>query len=258
MSILIMIQIILLILLVIVIILFGSLEYFKNNNFKLLTKNELQTILNDNKDNYYDRFTELDLKVRNVHSCEEYKTKITNIYHECNSIDYTKILLCTKNVDNVLKKYNINGFDGEKASRITWKIGVISGNIYENGLPHTRGDIIIIPKNILNSYRLKNILLHEKIHIYQKLFPNDIQQYLTNNNFSISRKKTDNIRANPDIDEYIYKNSNGQEMMCIYNDNPKTILDVSYVPNNDPIDEHPLEYMAYNIEFELKNTFNLI
>ena len=188
MSIFIMIQIILLILLVIVIILFGSLEYFKNDDFKLLTNNELQKVLNDNKDNYYDRFTELDLKVRNVNSCEEYKTKIINVCYECNSIEYTKILLCINKVNNVLKKYNINGFDGEKASMIKWKIGVISGNIYENGLPHTRGDIIIIPKNILNSYRLKNILLHEKIHIYQKLFPNDIQQYLTNNNFSISRK----------------------------------------------------------------------
>ena len=83
------------------------------------------------------------------------------------------------------------------------------------------------------------------------MFPDDIKQYLDNNGFTFSRVKTENIRANPDIDTNIYKNNNGQEMMCIYNDNPKSILDVSYFPNNEMMNEHPLEYMAYNIEFEL-------
>jgi hypothetical protein len=247
-----MIEIILLI--IIIIILFINLEYFQNDNFKLLTKNELQKVLIDDVDNYYSKFTKLDLKVRNVNSLEEYKTKIINACYECNYNDYDKILFNINKVNKFLKDYKIIGFDGNKAVNIKWKIGVIDGEIYENGLPHTRGDIIIIPKDIINNIKLKNILLHEKIHIYQKMYPNDIQQYLSNNGFTISRKKTDsnnNIRANPDIDEYIYKNNNNQEMMCIYNDNPKTILDVSYLPDNNIINEHPLEYMAYNIELKI-------
>lgn len=246
-----MIKIILLIIIIIIIILFSSLEYFKNDNFKLLTKNELQNILTNNVDNYYDRFTNLDLKVRNVNSSDEYIKQIIDDCYECNSLDYSKILIAINKVNNVLKEYKIIGFDGKKALNIIWKIGVINGTKYENGLPHTRGDVIIIPKNILNSYRLKNILLHEKIHVYQKIFPDDIKLYLDNNGFTFSREKTDNIRANPDIDTNIYKNKYGQEMMCIYNNYPKKILDVSYLPNNDMTNEHPLEYMAYTIESEL-------
>lgn len=246
-----MIKIILLIL--IIIVLFYNFEHFKNENFKLLSKYELQNILINNVDNYYNEFTVLDLKVRNVNSVDEYIKKIKDVYYECNSVEYSKILHAINKVNNIIKKYNIIGFDGNKASNIQWKIGVINGNVYECGLPHSRNDVIIIPNNILNSYRLKNILLHEKIHVYQKLFPSDIQQYFINNGFKKSRKKTENIRANPDIDKYIYKNNNNHEMMCIYNDNPLSIFDVSYIPNNDIKNEHPLEYMAYTIESELNN-----
>jgi hypothetical protein len=239
----------------IVIILFYNLECFENSNFKLLTRNELQNILINNTDNYYDRFTNLDLKVRNINSIDEYKTKIKNIWYDCNFNDYNKILNAINKVDNVLKKYNTIGFDGNKAANIKWKIGVINSNIYENGLPHTRGDVIIISKDILYNYKLKTILLHEKIHIYQKIYLNDIQKYLIYNNFTKFKIKTENIRANPDIDEYIYKNINGQEMMCIYNENPSSILDVLYFPNNDITNEHPLEYMAYTIETKLNIYF---
>jgi len=158
-------------------------------------------------------------------------------------------------INNIFKNYNIIGFDGNKASNIKWKIGIINNNIYEAGLPHTRNDVIIISKSTINSNRLINILLHEKIHIYQKLFPDDIQQYLIVNNFTKSRKKIENIRANPDIDEYIYTNKNGQEMMCIYNENPVSILDVTYIPDNDNNNEHPFEYMAYTIELYLNSNF---
>ena len=244
----------------IIIILFYNLtflltECFKNNNLQLLTKNELLNILINNTDNYYNRFTQLDLKVRNVNTVDEYKKNIINIFYDCNSYEYNQIIDAVNKVDNVLKKYNIIGFDGYKASQIKWKIGVINSNIYENGLPHTRSDVIIIPKNILYNNKLKTVLLHEKIHIYQKIYSNDITQYLINNNFTKSRKKIKNIRANPDIDEYIYKNINGQEMMCIYNENPSSILDVLYIPNNNSENEHPFEYMAYTIEKKLNIFF---
>lgn len=230
-----------------------SLEYVKNDNLHILSKNELFNILLNDNDNYYKKFSELDLKVRNVNSVDEYKQKISNIYYECNSIEYSRILYAINKVDNVLKKYNIIGFDGNKASNIIWKIGVINNNIYEYGLPHTRGDVIIISKNILNKPTLESIFLHEKIHVYQKIYNDDIHKYLIDNNFVKLKIKTSNIRANPDIDEYIYTNKNNEEMMCIYNNNPSSILDVSYYPNNNIINEHPFEYMAYTIESELKN-----
>ena len=226
-------------------------EYFTDDNLKLLTKDELNNILLNDSDNYYKRFTKLDLQVRNVNSVSEYKKKIKNIHYSNNSSDYIKILNIINKINNIFKNYNIIGFDGNKASNIKWKIGIINNNVYEYGLPHTRNDIIIISEKVLNDNRLLNILLHEKIHIYQKLYRNDIEKYLKNNNFKKSKIKTDNIRANPDIDEYIYKNANNEDMLCVYNQNPKSILDVTYYPNNNLNNEHPLEYMAYTIEYNL-------
>jgi hypothetical protein len=54
---------------------------------------------------------------------------------------------------------------------IKWKIGLVDGNLYESGLPHTRFDLIIIPLKLLNRIfgmnQLINTLIHEKIHVYQ-------------------------------------------------------------------------------------------
>lgn len=239
--------------LLLILILCTSLEYFKNDNLKLLSKSELVQLLLNDTDNYYKRFTKLDLKVRNINSVDEYKDKLINIYYNYDTSEYNKLLYSINKINNIFKNYNTVGFDGNKASTIIWKIGIINDNTYENGLPHTRGDVIIISKNLLNSYRLETILLHEKIHVYQKLYPDDIQEYFSHNNFTKSRLKTDNVRANPDIDEYIYKNSSKQEMLCLYNENANSVSDVVYYPNNKIENEHPLEYMAYTIEAELNN-----
>jgi len=237
----------------IVFIIFYNFEFFNSDHLKLLSKNELENILINNSDNYYDTFTELDLKVRDVKSIDEYKNKIKNIHYKSNNNEYNNILYIINKIDNIFKQYNIIGFDGNKASKIKWNIGIINSNIYEHGLPHTRNDVIIISNNILNNNKLEITLFHEKIHIYQKLYPNDIKNYFINNGFYISKKNTNLIRANPDTDNYIYKNKNNQEMMCVYNNNPTSILDVSYIPNNDIKNEHPLEYMAYMIQSEFYN-----
>ena len=61
------------------------------------------------------------------------------------------------------------------------KIGFVCNNNYENGLPHTRGDIIILNKNkfMINS-DIKNMktLIHEQVHVYQKKYSNELNYYL--------------------------------------------------------------------------------
>jgi len=76
-----------------------------------------------------------------------------------------------------------------------------------------------------------------------------------NNHFIKNSKKIYNIRANPDIDEYIYKNKNNQLMMCVYKDSPNTLFDVTFYPENNPNNEHPFEYMAYTLESEISKLF---
>ncbi len=212
------------------------------NNINFLTKEQLIDYLIKDSDNYYKKFTKLDMKVRNINSIEDYYNIIRD---SCVDIDnnYRSILIKNiKKADERLSKINLPGFDGLKCSKIRWNIGIIKGDKYEGGHPHTRNNIIILPNN-LNSV---NILIHEKIHIYQKMYTEDIKIYLKENGFIkvyelINR---DNHRANPDLDNWIYKKNN-KILETRYNDNPQSITDVI---NKDYTNEHPFEYMAYSIE----------
>lgn len=224
-------------------------EEFSDNIF--LSKSELEKTLINNKDKYYDNFNENDLRVRNIDNINEYNDIIKK---SCinTSTKYSRILNNAINIANTkIKKIKINGFDGKKAAKIQWSIGIFKGTNYEYGLPHTRNFIILIPEFILeNINSLIRILIHEKIHIYQKMYPNDIKIWLNDNSFVKYRlkNKEDNVRANPDVDNYLYKNAKDEIMMSKYNDLPFTINDVKYYPINNYKYEHPFEYMAYTLE----------
>ena len=222
------------------------MQQYNNINIKILTKKELQLILINNNDNYYNTFSDLDLYVRNVKNIKEYKQKIMLAPININKPLQNKIKETVQKINLLFYNYKIVGFDGKKANKIPWIIGIIDNNIYENGLPHTRDDTIILPKNILTSDNLLSTLIHEKIHIYQKLYPNDINKYLKYNNFIKINKIYKNKRANPDIDNYIYMRNN-KEYKCLYNI-PNDFNDVIYYPINKSRYEHPFEYMAYKIQ----------
>jgi len=224
-------------------------EEFSDNVY--LSKSELEKTLINNKDKYYDNFNDNDLRVRNINNINEYNDIIKN---SCINISskYSKILNNAINIANTkIKKVKITGFDGKKAAKIQWSIGIFKGKDYEYGLPHTRNFIILIPEHILgNTNSLIRILIHEKIHIYQKMYPDDINSWLKTNGFVKFRVKSkkDDVRANPDIDNYLYKNSKDEVMISKYNELPFTINDVKYYPINDYKYEHPFEFMAYTLE----------
>jgi hypothetical protein len=98
--------------------------------------------------------------------------------------------------------------------------------------------------------QLIKLLIHEKIHIYQKMYPNDVQLYIKLNGFIPIRKRemNDNIRANPDLDNWIYKDKDSNIYKAQYNKEPKTISDVIYYPTDSQLYEHPYETMAITIE----------
>jgi hypothetical protein len=224
-------------------------ESFTNNIY--LSKLELEKTLINNRDKYYDTFNKNDLRVRNINNTKDYIYKIKNSCINISAKDKKLINNTIQIANNKLRKFKINGFDGIKASKIQWIIGLIDGTDYEYGLPHTRNYIIIIPKKILNNSKiLLRVLIHEKIHIYQKIYPNDLKIWLSERGFIKFRLKenNDNIRANPDIDNYIYKDLDNEQYKSIYNELPLTINDVKYYPKNNYLYEHPFEYMAYTLE----------
>jgi hypothetical protein len=219
-------------------------ENFDNDKIKIYSRDELINILLKDSDNYVKSFNNNDFMARNVNNQEEYNKSIIN---SCVDINYqlkNKIEEQIQKANSKFKSYNIIGFDGEKCKQLPWNIGIVDGSQYENGYPHTRNNIVIIHLSIIND-NLYSTLIHEKVHIYQKIFPNDIQIYLNNNNFIKVNTQIIN-RANPDIDNNIYKDKNNNVLYCIYNNNPKNISDIRCSHS-----EHPFEFMAYQIQHDL-------
>jgi hypothetical protein len=220
-------------------------EHFDNHfneHINFLTKEELIDFLIKDSDNYYKTFTKLDMKVRNINSIEDYYNKIRESCIDISNNYKSELMKSLKEADDRLSKIFLLGFDGLKCSKIKWNIGIVQNSKYEGGFPHTRKDIIILPNNLTSV----DTLIHEKVHIYQKMFPEDIKIYLKENGFVkyyelINRE---NHRANPDLDNWIYK-KNDKILETRYNDNPLSITDVI---NGDFTSEHPFEYMAYSIE----------
>lgn len=229
-----------------------------NNNTIFLTKDELFNFLNLNIDNYYDTFTKKDLMVRNVNNVEQYIKKIYNSVSEFTPNEKRIIQTCINKISNNLDKIKFDYFDGEKANEIIWKIGCIKGDQYEDGLPHTRNDIIILNKNNITENSINDIislLIHEKVHVYQKMYPEDINNYLKKNNFKRigerykinNASNLENIRANPDLDEWVYEDNN-KIYKAIYEHGAKTVSDVKYSSNDGQKSEHPFEKMAIELQ----------
>ena len=230
------------------------IEKFENNqNIIFIKEDELLNILKNNKDGYYNTFFKNDYISRKIKSTSEYYDKIEKSVSTFSDEEKKKIIFCINNIDKILHNINLPYFNGINSVNIPWKIGCINGKLYENGLPHTRSDIIIISKedvNLFSNNKIMKTLLHEKIHLYQKEYPNDVLKYLEINNFSKFKKRDekDNVRSNPDLDNWIYKNKDNEIFKAMYKENPESIEDIEYFPTNNQSYEHPFEKMA--IEFE--------
>jgi hypothetical protein len=224
-------------------------EDFTNENIQFLDKEELIKILLDDKDDYYKTFSKIDFNVRQINNIEEYKEKIKNSCLDISESNKNKLSKYIKQANEKLRKFKVSGFDGNKCADIPWIIG-LTNNDYENGFPHTRNNIIVLSEYVLNNNIVKT-LIHEKIHIYQKTYPEDIKLYLDSNNFKkyLNRKEINyqyTIRANPDVDNYVYKMGDSI-MMSVYNKNASDIIDITTYPIDEDKYEHPFEYMAYTL-----------
>ena len=228
-------------------------ETFESDSILFLPKSELIKILNNDNDDYYNKFTIYDLRARKINNKNEYYQNIEKSAIDMTDAEKDKIRESIELVHDNFKNISITGFNGSKANSIPWKIGCIDKKLYENGLPHTRDDIIIVSKKILNDYdvnRLAQTLAHEKVHIYQKIYKDDIQEYLNENNIKLIRKRkmNDLARANPDLDDYIYKDDKIVYSANYNTEHPISIEDITYNPKYGQSSEHPFEKMAIEIE----------
>lgn len=224
---------------------FLPIFFFKNDELY----NEL---INDN-DNYYEKFSIYDMRARNINKIDDYYSKINRSVDNFTEEDKEKIINNINAVNDFFDSYKTVGFDGKKINQIPWKIGKVKGKLYEDGLPHTRSDIIILPDKYIqkNDTDLAKLLIHEKVHIYQKKYPEDVQEYLNHHNikqYLTLSEQFSKKRANPDLDDKIYYDDKIIYYTNYNNEYPESIQDITYKKNYGQKSEHPFEKMAIEIE----------
>ncbi len=221
---------------------------------KILSGEEMQSILNNDADHYYDKFHKVDYQVRKVKNKQEYLAKISKSGCDGDIEVIQKVNDCIAKVHNhLLPKINetINGIKMYNYLTTPWKVGFTCDKFYENGYPHTRGDVIILNNRDLQRRNISEVcklLIHEKTHVYQKT--EDMSSYLDEHYTEVKRKdyKDTKIPANPDTNDIVYRNKETNEVLeGKYSKNPKHFRDVKFTQNDHSL-EHPFERIAYQME----------
>lgn len=243
---------------------FGAAIYFyfsskmvqNTENVIFLSDSETQNVLNEDADHYYQTFHKVDLKVRKSKNLEEYLAKIAKSGCEGTEENKEKILHCIEKVNKQLqdkRKDTVEGINIGTLLDLPWKFGFTCDKFYENGLPHTRGDVIILNNLDIerrNMMEMCRLLIHEKVHVYQKSIHKESFEKALEDKYEKTDKLRDkkNSPANPDIDSHIYrKKDDGTIMDSAYVNTPKHFRDVTF-PNDDHTLEHPFETTAYHLE----------
>jgi len=193
---------------------------------EFLTRAQTQNFLAADPDGFIARLGPLDLKARKCQTQAEYKARA--VASAGSFTPYEK--------DAIWRQAQIaqEFLETTKYAGLRWRFAKAS---YEEGLPHTRTDIIFIPGVV--SARL---LVHEIVHVNQKLRGPNIPQ-----GYSLSNQHFENLRANPDTDGRVWY-KNGRPAGAYYPPNPTGIMDV-----NETV-KHPFEAEAYTLDeyFSLK------
>ena len=224
-------------------------EPFANSIY--LSKDETATFLIRDEDEYISSMTVPDLYARKVKSHAEYREKLS-----ATSIDFTepeKIILdeCIDSANIFFKNLKSPYIDNVLMDKIYWKFALTNHKDYEEGFPHTRREIIFITPSLLEMSKevITTTIIHEKVHVYQRMYPELFRNVLKTEGYIVLReRKTEPlVRANPDLDEYIYLSPKAEEMIFRYKtDKPTSINDTQY----STISEHPYEEIAYKIAEE--------
>lgn len=212
------------------------------NYVEFLDKEEITGLLMTN-DAFYSTFFEKDLEARGVSSIAEYKKKVVaKSGSSFTWFDKIKLAICARKADKRLRIKNIES--------VEWRIGCVDNSAYESGLPHTLSNTIVLTRDIMETYSMKeleNTLIHEKVHLYQKRYPEEVDAHLKSRGFTRTRKreKDDSIRANPDTDDMIWIHQpSGDVYKAEYREHPKSVSDIV----SQQIKEHPYEMMAIEAE----------
>jgi hypothetical protein len=210
-----------------------------------VSQEQARNLISKDVDNYASGMTFYDMYARQCKNFTEVIQKsLLDFYLEPTTLDqcFKRCLSCIDEANKRLERITLT------FNSIDWHLCFFKGINYEDGLAHTRFNFIFLPASkilTISDEQLTRLLVHEKIHVIQKVLPFD--NFITNfmKNFSVvgHRYYVDKfIRCNPDLDDFVYTNNKGELMKFVYaSERPSSIFDIVKLSQY----EHPYEEMAY-------------
>jgi hypothetical protein len=200
---------------------------------------------------YFSEMSALDLRARKADSTNAYLTTYERSIVPLSKKQKDAIEHLAYGVDNLTKAY-------KRLYAIPWKIAAFRG--VEHDFPHTIADIVFLPIDILDDTpkSAMETLLHEKIHVYQRVFPletNVLVQKMWGYKMHSLRSRHNLSRSNPDLNRVVYGKQRWgmvQEFTNTANDlRDSKVQFVGEQPDTwtavAESYEHPYERMAYEI-----------
>jgi hypothetical protein len=205
---------------------------------------ETAKFLSSDPDNYVHTLTPMDLYARKQKTVDAYLTTAAGAAMD---FDTSSKVRLSKAVSKADAFFHRQGHD--IIENMQWVFALTQGSVYEDGLPHTRANIIFLSQSVLaeSDDDLCKTLVHEKLHIFQRANPEKMAPLLDSAGYVRWKYRVGEprIRANPDLDPWIYIDPDTKAPMIAHysSDTPRSISDV----NESPSDEHPFERMAYEL-----------
>jgi hypothetical protein len=187
---------------------------------EFFTRSQTQKFLAADPDGFISRLGPYDLVARHCQSCEEYKRLAINSASGWTPDEKDQLWRQAQLAQEFLETTIYSG--------LPWRFAKA---YYEDGLPHTRLDVIFL-SGVVDA----STLIHEIIHVGQKMRGPQIPP-----GYILTNQHIANMRANPDTDGKVWY-KNGVPAGGFFGPNPSSIMDIrEYV-------KHPFEAEAYAIE----------
>jgi hypothetical protein len=219
------------------------------SNVTFLSASETGAFLLGDPDGYVKNMSPYDLHARKAITHAQYLRTISKSALEFSPKRKADIARATSVADRFFRENREADVDTTVIAKLPWVLALTDSTVYEDGMPHTRANIIFLSSRTDDTIEnLTRTLIHEKIHVYQRMYPKQMMACLEKRGFRRWKQRLGEprIRANPDLDPWIYIDPVSKAPMAAYYSSDKPIS-VTDVVMNDPSFEHPYEKIAYDV-----------
>jgi hypothetical protein len=204
-----------------------------NLNLKLLTKEEFSDRVK--MSDYFNSMSPVDLTARATEDIifsggEHYKNVYLSSYVDMTEAEKNVLFKAIEQANELTSSY-------KNLQLLEWKVVKVINDI-EYGMPHTMVDMIVVNEDVLqkSENEIVKTLIHEKLHVYQRLNNNSTQKWVNKVGFStllpsefssLDKDLLELRRSNPDLDKNTYKhNKSNVVLKQLYNSsNPTSLQD---------------------------------